>query len=162
MDDQRANRESSGMKFRKLRIAFSVTCGIACVLLVAIWIESQYFLRSIHGRNTRHYQTARGFFLVYELTAHRPVGWQSSRIDFKDWTPDNVINFPMWGTTDMTNTASEKRVAKIPLWYFASFFAVGAVLPWLPWSNRFSVRTLLITITVVAIGIGLIAWLVRQ
>jgi hypothetical protein len=26
------------MRFRKLRIAFSVTCGIACVLLIVLWV----------------------------------------------------------------------------------------------------------------------------
>ena len=28
--------------FRYLRIAFSVTCGIACVLLIAVWVRSYY------------------------------------------------------------------------------------------------------------------------
>ena len=28
------------MKFRKLRIAFSATCLIACVLLIVLWVRS--------------------------------------------------------------------------------------------------------------------------
>jgi hypothetical protein len=28
------------MKFRKLRIAWSVFCGLACVLLVVLWVRS--------------------------------------------------------------------------------------------------------------------------
>jgi hypothetical protein len=28
------------MRFRKLRIAWSVACGIACVLLIALWVRS--------------------------------------------------------------------------------------------------------------------------
>ena len=28
------------MRFRKLRIAWSVACGIACVLLIVLWVRS--------------------------------------------------------------------------------------------------------------------------
>src|SRR6476469_9127373 len=31
------------MRFRKLRIAFSVTCLIACVLLIALWVRSYWW-----------------------------------------------------------------------------------------------------------------------
>jgi hypothetical protein len=30
-------------RFRNLRIAFSVTCGIACVLLIALWVRSYWY-----------------------------------------------------------------------------------------------------------------------
>src|SRR5438045_559825 len=48
MDDQRADREGGGMRFRKLRIAWSVMCGIICVLLIALWMRSY---RWHEGRN---------------------------------------------------------------------------------------------------------------
>ncbi len=52
------------MRFRKLRIAWSVVCGIACVLLVVFWVRSYfkvdyvfydtaqktYSMASYHGR----------------------------------------------------------------------------------------------------------------
>src|SRR6478672_10879160 len=31
------------MRFRKLRIAFSATCLIACVLLIALWVRSYWW-----------------------------------------------------------------------------------------------------------------------
>jgi hypothetical protein len=36
------------MKFRKLRLAWSVFCGIACVLLIALWVRS-YFAHDALG-----------------------------------------------------------------------------------------------------------------
>jgi hypothetical protein len=30
------------MRFRKLRIAWSVACAIACVLLIALWVRSYW------------------------------------------------------------------------------------------------------------------------
>jgi hypothetical protein len=34
---------------RKLRIAFSVLCGIACLLLVALWVRSYYWFDHLSG-----------------------------------------------------------------------------------------------------------------
>jgi hypothetical protein len=36
-----------------------------------------------------------------------------------------------------------------------------AIVPLVSWSNRFSLRTLLIATTLVAVGLGLIVWLMR-
>jgi hypothetical protein len=30
------------MRFRKLRIAWSVICGIACVLLIVLWVQGYW------------------------------------------------------------------------------------------------------------------------
>ena len=38
------------MKYRKLRIAWSVACGIACLLLIALWVRSDTHLDSLHVR----------------------------------------------------------------------------------------------------------------
>jgi hypothetical protein len=35
---------------------------------------------------------------------------------------------------------------------------VIASAPWLPWSNRFSLRTLLVITTLIALALGLFAW----
>ena len=36
------------MRFRKLRIAWSVGCGlVACVLLIALWVRSYWFDDSV-------------------------------------------------------------------------------------------------------------------
>ena len=35
--------QQAPMRFRKLRIAWSVVCGIACVLLIALWVRSYWW-----------------------------------------------------------------------------------------------------------------------
>src|SRR6476620_2501344 len=35
------------MRFRKLRIAFSATCLIACVLLIVLWVRSYWWYESV-------------------------------------------------------------------------------------------------------------------
>ena len=42
-----------------------------------------------------------------------------------------------------------------PFWLTIILFAALAAAPWIPWSRRFSLRTLLIAMTLVAVGLGL-------
>ena len=37
------------MRFRKLRIAFSATCLIACVLLIVLWVRSYWWVDAVYG-----------------------------------------------------------------------------------------------------------------
>ena len=38
----RGSEVEGRMRFRKLRIAWSVACGIACVLLIVLWVRSYW------------------------------------------------------------------------------------------------------------------------
>src|SRR5436190_144606 len=44
------------MIYRKLRIAFSATCGIACLLLIALWVRSIFSLIEMPGWRTKRYR----------------------------------------------------------------------------------------------------------
>jgi hypothetical protein len=53
---------------------------------------------------------------------------------------------------------------QLPHWLPLIVFFILSVCPWmfsLPWSKRFSLRTLLIATTLVAAVLGLIAWSMR-
>jgi hypothetical protein len=52
------------MRYRKLRIAWSVACAIACLLLMALWVRSYAVLDFVHRHNAHLIQTAIGFFSV--------------------------------------------------------------------------------------------------
>src|SRR3954465_14849637 len=41
------------MKFRKLRITWSVTCGIACALLIALWVRSYWRKDTLEFKDSR-------------------------------------------------------------------------------------------------------------
>lgn len=55
-----------------------------------------------------------------------------------------------------------KVVLRIPLWFAALMFALLAAIPCVPWASRFSLRTLLIVTTLVAVGLGWITWAIRK
>ena len=64
------------------------------------------------------------------------------------------VHFFVQGTSD-------SRIM-VPHWFLILLSALLAYVPWLRfWSTRFSLRTLLIVTTLIAVGLGLIAWAAR-
>src|SRR3954454_23262722 len=152
------------MRFRKLRIAWSVVWGIAAVLLVALWVDSY---RNFGGAWWQSATTGLGVdsgfgHLVFaEEKLHRPQlaypNWQwgagrRPKTDLANWEKD-ILNYHKamefgWGDD------WRQRFIMIPHWFAAIVFGVAGGLPWLPY--RFSLRTLLIATTLVAAVLGLI------
>jgi hypothetical protein len=51
---------------------------------------------------------------------------------------------------------------QIPIPTMAMPLAVAAIAPWIRWSKRFSLRTALITTTLIALALGLVVYAVRN
>jgi hypothetical protein len=146
------------MKYRKLRVAWSVTCGVLCLLLIALWVRSYSWFDQILGPIS-----ANTWFCVQSLDGRLMFeflddGQIPAEIDLKwSWIEigtggrgQGVIYRLSDGELSLTHVV-------IPIWAALSALAsVGCVtaLPWLHW--RFSVRTLFIGMTVVAVVLGLI------
>ena len=148
---------------RYLRIAFSASCGIACVLLVVLWVRSYWKVEHIFWNGEAKYFG----ISIYpgEVTLESgerifmPLGW--SRVVFPihddDATledePSTVLGFG-WEAEDKLKTAY------IPFWFFTLPSLAFAILPYAA-VKRFSLRTLLITTTLVAVLLGAIVRSVR-
>jgi hypothetical protein len=136
---------------RLLRIAASVVCGILCLLLIALWVRSY----SSHSAAMRVYRTSDTLIVVSDGWAHyfewghaptyRTQPWRFETTFFDRYKLKSAINI------------SENRV-HVPLWSLVLVMGATATLPWIPWSNRFSLRTLLIAMTLVAAVLGLIVY----
>jgi hypothetical protein len=155
------------MKFRKLRIAWSVVCGIATVLLIVLWARSYWWYECIGlnnlyfgislstGRGKILYQiygpataTASHWYYVYHPVI--PGGLYSGKSFFEILYGHGDYPYRIYLTPGLS---------VIPYWLLVAFAALLAPLPWLRW--RFTPRTLLIATTLVAVVLGLIVWLVR-
>ena len=50
----------------------------------------------------------------------------------------------------------------VPYWFPVAILASLAAVPWIRWSKRFSLRTLLIATTLVAVGFGIVVVLSKR
>jgi hypothetical protein len=158
------------MRYRQLRIAWSVFCGLAAVLLIVLWARSYWRFDSM--RRVADWSTT---FVHIEVCSD--CGWIGFtvedalyRLDLQAaeknrWRYDSFPNGgrprPAW------NAAQDPRFpmptfryhVALPHWLLAFLIASFAAVPWivqLRW--RFSLRTMLIATTLIAVVFGLIAW----
>jgi hypothetical protein len=152
---------------RYLRIAFSATCLIACVLLIALWVRSYWRYDQVSGPLTNPsllvLRSSAGDLTI--RAAGDPYTRQSLGSDWLIKSGSQGINSQFW--TDFARTLVYfHRISNngivLPHWFPIVGFTVLAVAPWIKCSRRFSLRTLLIATTLVAAMLGLIAWAARQ
>jgi hypothetical protein len=149
------------MKYRKLRIAWSVGCGITCVLLIVLWVRS-YRVADIFGCNK-----PRSFGLMaFSATGRMEFGLGETRASFKSvWAslPHELIHdlkgYAAGSGFEIRSQHPPNTIGvKLPHWFLVLIVVGLGVMSWFGWSNRFSLRTLLIATTLVAVVLGLIVW----
>ena len=146
------------MRFRKLRIAWAVACGIACVLLIVLWVRSYSWNDVVWRTSPSGLQTSIG---SDEGTTYIVHGYLPS-------TPSEQQT--LWGFTSVESSkerlgfqwksAGRLTFVHVPYWFLVLISAAFAAIPWIRW--RFNLRTLLIATTLVAVVLGLIVWQVRR
>jgi hypothetical protein len=151
------------MTFRKLRIAWSVVCGIACVLLIVLWV------RSYQNVDTLDWTTNKGELWVASCSGV----CNFKRIDFERFGRFRGSYFvghtgftyevrtpTMPDKTFRWNHAAGYFELQLPDWLLLLAFAGFIPAPFI--RPRFSLRTLLITTTLAAVVLGLIVYSIKK
>jgi hypothetical protein len=159
------------MRFRKLQIAWSVLCGIACVLLIALWV------RSHRTCDRLHLPISDSDRFIFESNQGRIMAlfdwggtWQVGLEPDNPWGGSYLIE---GGVANDWPQITDYRFAILhgkpsgvfwimPHWFPVLLLATSAVAPWyrrIRW--RFSLRTLLIATTLVAVVLGLVVYFAR-
>jgi hypothetical protein len=174
------------MKFCKLRIAWSIAWGVACVLLILLWVRSYWWNGSAEIRvsSTRELMvmSVQGY-TYWGTLPDQDWNWNVSIEPLDEGNQTFIltsgIRTDTHGIIRTGNLASnanaglnwrgrfgfglshspDVQFVSFPHWFLALLSAAFATAPWLRW--RFSIRTLLIAMTLVAVALGLIAWLSR-
>jgi hypothetical protein len=134
-------------------------CGITCLLLIVLWVRSypktDTLSRYGSNRNVWQFRSYSGTVSVNYVKVPSlvldpsEVGWEYWRLEVRDGLTENMF--------DWTFLANPKRIRiRIPNLLLIFLSAALASLPWIRW--RFSLRTLLIATTLVAVVLGMIVW----
>lgn len=149
------------MKYRKLRIAWSVGCGVVAVLLCVLWVRSylreDVFTAALSSQLGGNVRSSKGGleFGVF-VTSDIQWGHYSLPSDLR-----RVLRGVMFDTLGFSarHVPNQSWAIKVPDWFVIGLLALSAVIPWR--ISRFSLRTLLIAITLVAVLLGLVVWATR-
>jgi hypothetical protein len=141
------------MKYRKLRIAWSVACGVLCLLLIALWVRSHWRYDKVWWRDSSKtccsLESNTGLLYVERLpilNTNAPSRGASSGPAY--YSRSIFGNF-------LFDTSPNGTYLLCPHWTLVVVALAATVAPWIHW--RFSVRTLLIGMTVVAVAVAMIA-----
>jgi hypothetical protein len=146
--------------FHYLRIAVTAFSVTACVLLVALWVRSYWWLTT-YANDYISFTTADG---VFQLT------WLNDPSLYDNgWTNISMEEFNRmaYGSATRPVSSASKLLPNfglgplwlvIPIWFLVIVAGAFAIFPWIHWSKRFSLRTLLIATTLVAMGLGTIIY----
>jgi hypothetical protein len=149
---------------RCLRIAWSVGWGIVCVLLVVLWVRSYWWhdsVRMLAAGKSVHLASDRGL-LSAVVNQRPPMRWElvsqpTSKTSgpIPEWVigsiPRKLLGI-RWAAADSGTTFTI-----LPQWIPIAISAALAICTWLPW--RFSLRSLLIAIMLMSLGLGMVVWL---
>jgi hypothetical protein len=157
---------------RSLRNAWTAVFGILSVLLIARWERSfraQDILRRCNGATLLIIESYRGEIGVGRWAFRKPIPWQ--------WFAETMVTFdesskrlwpPMKDVAPLSyigirwQTIWPLHLFAIKYWSAVVLSAAFIILPWLSWLRwRFSLRTLLIATTLIAVGLGLAVWATR-
>jgi hypothetical protein len=152
------------MRLRKLRIAWSVVCGVACVLLIVLWVRSSNRFDDLAFL----YNKSQGMVSLQTEPGSLCLTWQNANGDtFSEEYYSHIFN------TQIRNTPSDRSrsiagkflvinsAVAIPFWFLCFISISLAAIPWIHWSHRFTLRTLLIATTLIALVLGLVVYAAR-
>jgi hypothetical protein len=142
------------MRFYKLRIAWSVVCGTICLMLIVLCVRS-YFRLDHLSYEDKWLSSLRGHILIQgSFNFDNPVDYF------------NAKSLKLFGGGILLRSFSgdiayDDGGIAIPDWAVVAPVVAVGVFPWIRWPERFSLRTLLIAVTLVAVVLGLVAWSIR-
>jgi hypothetical protein len=166
----------AGMRYRKLRIAWSVVWGLVAVLLIVLWVCSYWnmysAIRLVSPTTCISPSIIEGQFEInwtddpftISLVTRNGPGWTGGIKSLNDYYVDDGTEGDgphPFGSPILRNFAFETEMQVIPIWFPTMLFGLSAAAPWIKLSKRFSLRTLLIATTLVAAVLGVIMWSIR-
>src|SRR4051794_512322 len=139
---------------RGIKITWTVFCGIACVLLIVLWVRSYWrwdaawkFTPATElDIDTQNGEAFLRYFSPPVSTMKTTIGVGTKpALDIDVMPPNSHAGFCF-------RRGGQSIGLFVPFWFLTLITAPLAVAPWITW--RFTLRTLLIVTTLVAVVLG--------
>ncbi len=142
------------MRFRKLRIALSATCLIACVLLIALWVRSYSRVDSVNGVLYSDVQ----FDLSSLSGCTLAEVWGGTPLSLPQYdtyrNTESDFSSPAFIIVGRSEQPGGSGFVVISPYWFSLVFTI-ALTRSLGYPGAFGLRTLLFATTLVAVELGL-------
>ena len=140
---------------RVLRITWTVAWGVVALLLVALWVRSYRSTDIVVGQC---------FTISTDITINRgSVTLLNNRLAGPSlfvWRIRTLPPQPLPTGGLHWQTFPSLHLVQVPIPILLALVATASTLSWIRWSHRFSLRTLLLALTAVAVLLGLVVWAV--
>jgi hypothetical protein len=149
-------RRSAMLKY--LRIAVTALSLVACVLLLALWLYSDEWGQWVSGRMGKQQMVTFGSLSGVTSFTTRHEANPAAAEYFGQWefsSGRSTVQRPAWQFEAHLRFPVTIRI-HVPHWFWVLIVGSIGVVPWSSWSRRFSLRTLLIATTLVAVGMGFV------
>jgi hypothetical protein len=135
---------------------------VLCLLLILLWVRSYSTADSCRfpafNRTLLHIQSGSGQLIAF--TFPYSSEWKAGSTPIEHIGPKDVLTTPVISSRQSLKFYNGAgRVAVVPYWFVISIGGLLAAGSWLRW--QFSLRTLLIAATLVAVGLGLLVMMLR-
>ena len=153
-----------------LRIAVTALSLTACVLLIVLWVRSYWRFDEVEGRMANcniFIKSVQGRLRSGAVSSPRPQNWSWRTLLIGSESYGLILTLPGGKTLSLRrvfsfSSSAGRFVLWVPTWLPTLIFAAFAAAAWLAQLKRFSLRTLLIATTLVAVGLGAVIYLVGK
>ena len=144
---------------RSLRIAWTAAFGIFCVLLIGLWVRSykceDRASGHINSLGVRLY-SSRGWIVCFKNNAISPGQYTwSCELGRDYWLAPNDSRLQFTSPGAFFGKAATSNIST-PHFPAVAIAVLLAAVPWVRY--RFSLRALLISVTLIAVALGLLVW----
>jgi hypothetical protein len=146
---------------RKLRIAVSVFFALVAVALCVLWVRSYWWWDVVvfnRQQNAIDGTSAFGSVGIGIVPKQLPAdtgffAYEANAPFRKEFYETSTLGF------QLQHFAPGQGRIIVPIWLPIACFLALSAATWLRWSSRFSLRTMLIAMTLIAVVLGLGVWL---
>jgi hypothetical protein len=142
-------------KYRKLRIAWSGAWGLLSVVVIAWWLRSYFVWDLLEFKNGSSFYSAFGQYRLVLYEGESVEQWRYHAGGIGSWSSAHRYLADFY-----VASLSWLLEVRFPHWFAALSLAFVAGVTWIRW--RFSLRTLLLAISLVAAVLGLVVWAVSK